>query len=173
MSAGREWSVQRLRGGFVIVWWERGKRRRQRLESTDRQSAEAEARRKWQDSDDTPWTVGRIMTGYLATIAHKPSHARRRDAWKAMRGFWENVDPALIDEPMCKAYRLRRHVADATARYELLQLSTALKWAYNGHRIERRPVIWLPATPEGKIRHLDREQFARFFAEVKADHARL
>lgn len=174
MSAANDdaYSVQKFRGGFALVWWEDGKRKRKQLQSEDRQSAEAEARREWEAGDSSPWTVGRIMTAYLATIAHKPSHTRRQDAWKAMKGFWENVDPALIDEPMAKSYRKRRKVADATARYELLQLSTALGWA-TPDKITHKPAIWLPATPERTLRHLTRAEFSRFQAEVKADHAKL
>lgn len=173
-----EYSVQRFRGGYALVWWEQvdGKRirRRKQLESEDRQSAEAEARREWIGAESGPWTVGRCMTAYLATIAEKPSHSRRKDAWKAMKPFWENVEPALIDDAMCKAYRAQRKASDATARYELLQLSTAMGWAlHNGPKLEKKPQIWLPATPERKQRHLSRADFKKFFAEVKADHARL
>lgn len=176
MSAANdhEWTVQRFRGGFALVWRDGGTRRRRTLGATDRQSAEAEARTIWAGAERGEWTVGRIMTGYLATISHKPSHGRRQDAWKAMRLFWENVDPALVDEPMCRAYRAKRKAGDATARYELLQLSTALGWATsNGPRLSSRPKVWLPSTPERKERHLTRAEFRRFFAEVKADHARL
>lgn len=110
------------------------------------------------------------MTAYLATISDKPSHGRREDAWKAMKGFWEKVDPDLIDEQMCKDYRASRKVSDSTARYELLQLSTALGSA--GCDAQRKR-IWLPATPEQKVRHLTHSEFRRFYAGVKAPHARL
>lgn len=177
MSDEQPYAVQRFAGGFAIVWWEDcgggPKRRRQRLASKDRSSAEAEARKRWEGGDDSPWTVGRIMTAYLASITEKTSHGRRKDAWKAMAPFWENVDPLMIDKLMCQSYRARRKVGDATARYELMQLSTALGWAHNAGRIERRPAVWLPQTPERKTRHLTRDEFARFFSEVKADHARL
>ena len=80
----------------------------------------------------------------------------------------------MIDEPMCRSYRARRSVADATARYELLQLSTALGWATaNGPRLPGRPSIWLPPVPERQERHLERSEFRKFLAAVKADHARL
>ena len=171
------YSVQKLRGGFALVWWEveggERQRRRKQLTSTDRESAKAEARREWEGGDESPWTVGRIMTGYLATIADKTSHGRRKDGWKAMTPFWENIDPAMIDEPMAKAYRSKRKVSDATARYELLQLSTALKWAVGAGHIDRKPAIWLPSTPERKLRHLTRAEFDRFFDAVRADHAKL
>jgi integrase len=111
------------------------------------------------------------MTAYLDSIAHKPSHTRRTDAWKAMRGFWENVDPSLIDVPMCKAYRSTRSVSDTTARYELQQLSTALNFARK--HIGEKPELWFPAAPEHKLRHLTRPEFNRFLEAVKADHAKL
>lgn len=171
-STKEEYSVQRFRGGFALVWHENGKRRRRQLASTDRQSAEAEARKLWSGAEDrSPWTVGRVMSVYLASIAEKPSHQRRQDAWKAMRGFWENVDPALIDETMCQRYRSTRHVSNTTARYELQQLSTALRFARG--RFEGAPKLWFPPLPEGKIRHLTRDEFDRFLDAVKADHARL
>lgn len=172
MSA-EPFTVQKLRGGFAIVWHEDGKRRRRQLASTDRKSAEAEARKLWAeaDGDSSPWTVGRVMTAYLDSIADKPSYQRRKDAWKAMRGFWEGVDPALIDPTLCRQYRATRRVSDTTARYELQQLSTALSFA--ARHIDCRPALWFPPLPEQKVRHLTRDEFDRFFAAVKADHAQL
>lgn len=173
-----EYSVQRFRGGFAIVWWEGqatgdAKRRRRQLTATDRQSAEAEARRLWDGADQSPWTVSRIMTAYLAGIAEKPSYQRRQDAWKAMLPFWENVDPALVDERMCRSYRASRNVSDATARYELMQLSTSLNWAVDERKIEKRGKVWLPEKPEHKTRHISAADFNLFFSEIVAEHAKL
>lgn len=169
------YSVQRFRGGYAIVWYEGDKRHRRQLDSIDRASAESEARQLWQQADDAPWTVGRIIEGYIAELAkdNPPSLQRRKDAWKAMRPFWEGVEPDLIDEDMCRDYRDDRAVADATARYELLMLSTALNWAVANKHILSRPEIWLPPKDEYQIRYLERDQFERFFEAVKAPHARL
>jgi integrase len=171
--SGEPYTVQRLRGGYAIVWREGDARHRRQLTSTDRTSAEAEARRLWAEADGEryPWTVGRVMTAYLESIAHKPSHTRRKDAWKAMKPFWENVDPTLIDSKMCEDYRKTRYVSDTTARYELQQLSTALKFARK--HIGEKPEMWFPPAPEHKLRHLTRDEFKRFYAAVRADHARL
>lgn len=113
------------------------------------------------------------MQGYLASIAHKPSHQRRQDAWKAMKGFWERTDPELIDPPMCEAYAAQRRAGAATIRYELLQVSTALKWGRVNRYTATKPEMWLPDAPERKVRHLTHAEFERFFAEVKAPHAQL
>ena len=168
-----DYTVQRFRGGYALVWREDGKRRRRTLYAADRPGAEAEARRLWQGGDNSPWAVGRLMTGYLASIAHKPSHQRRKDAWKAMQGFWERTDPALIDRQMCRDYAAQRKAGAATIRYELLQVSTALKWGREGRHISAKPDMWLPDAPERKVRHLSHAEFERFFSAVHAPHARL
>jgi integrase len=113
------------------------------------------------------------MTGYIASIEGRPSHRRREDAWKAMKPFWERTDPALIDAKMCQDYAAQRRAGPATIRYELLQLSTALGWGRAGKLIFAKPEMWLPETAERKVRHLTHGQFERFFAAVKAPHARL
>lgn len=182
MSSGPEpYSVQRFRGGFALVWWEPEhdgpdalqKRRRRQLAAQDRASAAAEARTIWEGADDSPWTVERVMTGYLASIAHKPSHGRTEDAWKAMKPFWQNVDPAMIDEQMCRDYRRTRKVGDATARLELMKLSTALNWAVKQDHITKRGTVWLPAKSERKTRHLTRAEFDRLHDAMVAPHAKL
>ena len=175
MSQVEPYAVQRFRGGYALVWWEGDQRHRRQLDATDKRSAEAEARQRWNEAGGETWTVGRIIIGYIEDLARDepPSLQRRRDAWKAMRTFWEDVDPSLIDEDMCRDYRDGRAVADATARYELLMLSTALNWAVSEKHIATRPKIWMPRKGDPQVRHLERDEFERFFAQVKAPHARL
>lgn len=113
------------------------------------------------------------MTAYMASIAEKPSHQRRQDAWKAMKAFWERTDPDLIDGRMCEDYAAQRKAGPATIRYELLQISTALGWGRRNKHIDAKPEMWLPPTEERKVRHLTHAQFEKFYSEVKAPHARL
>lgn len=165
-----EYTVQRLLGRYAIVWRdETGKRRRWRLEATDRSTAEAEARSWWARETDAARTVGGIVDDYIASRerAEIASTARQKDAWKAMKSFWENVDPDRIDEPMCRKYAETRKVGPATLRYELSMLSVALRHANKPRR------IWRPPAPERQVRHLNHAQFERWYAEVKAPHARL
>jgi len=165
-----EYTVQRFRGGYAIVVPKgEGKRARIRLNAEDRSSAEAEARSVFAAIGNEPWTVGRIVGEYIdarerAGIA---STSRQRDAWKAMRGFWEKVDPERIDEAMCRKYASTRPVGPATIRYELSMLAVALRHAGKPTR------VWRPEAPERQVRHLTHAQFERWFREVKAPHARL
>lgn len=171
-----EYTVQRFGRGyaFVVPLGDR-KRRRFRLAAKDRSSAEAEARAAWAELKREPWTVGRIVAEYIDAReqAEIASTSRQRDAWKAMKDFWENVDPVMIDEAMVKKYASQRKVGPATIRYELSMLSVALRRAANAKAIDLAPAIWRPAAPERKVRHLTHAEFETWFAEVRAAHARL
>lgn len=165
-----EYTVQRFRGGFALVIpLAQGKRTRIRLTAKDRPSAEAEARDVFAGVRDEPWTVGRIVNEYIAARerAEIASTPRQKDAWKAMKGFWENVDPERIDEAMCRKYAGTRAVGPSTLRYELSMLAVALLHA------GRPKKVWRPEAPERRIRHLTPAQFERWFQEVRAPHARL
>jgi integrase len=171
-----EYSVQRFRGGFAIVYrGASGKRHREKLRATDRPGAEAEARRGWSAGDNSSWTVGRIVSAYIADREADgiASTARQKDAWKAMRAFWENVSPELIDREMAQSYARQRGMSDATLRYELGMLSVALRWALKNEHIRKAPDVWRPEPPERKVRNLTRRQFDKWFEEVKAPHAKL
>lgn len=115
------------------------------------------------------------MDGYIASLVadDKPSSPRRKDAWKQMKAFWERTDPALIDAAMCRSYADQRKAGPATIRYELLMVSTAVGWARRGKKIEVKPDMWLPPVAERKAKHLSHAQFEKFFAAVRAPHARL
>lgn len=115
------------------------------------------------------------MTAYIADREAEgiASTQRQKDAWKAMKPFWERVTPDLIDREMAQSYRKRRPVSDATARYELGMLGVALRWAEERGHIKRAPKVWRPPPPDRKVRHLSQRQFEKWFAQVKAPHARL
>jgi integrase len=171
-----EYSVQRLRGGFAVVWRdEADNRRRFALEATDRPTAEAEARAWWKRNTGAASTVGAIVEAYIdareeAGIA---STARQRDAWKAMQSYWTKVDPTKIDEQMAREYVRRRDRSESTTRYELSMLSVALRWAIRQGLIEKAPDVWRPAAPERGEKHLTPSEFGKWFSKVKAEHARL
>lgn len=172
-----EYTVQRLRGGYAVVWRdEQGIRRRKQAEgATSRPDAEAWARGWWKSQTGVGSTVGGIVESYIdareeAAIASTP---RQRDAWKAMKPFWGMVNPANIDDEMCRDYVKRRDRGAATTRYELSMLSVAMRWAVKNGLIDKAPEVWRPEAPERRERHLTQREFRKWFAEVKAPHARL
>ncbi|WP_313670713.1 site-specific integrase [Sandarakinorhabdus sp.] len=176
MPKESEFTVQRYRDGWAIVFKDAsGKRKRWSLDAIDRQSAEAEARKRWSLRFAGKWTVGRIVSVYLDAReeAEIASIARRRNAWKAMAAFWTDVDPELIDEKMCRDYVDQRKRAPATTRYELAMLAAALNHAAEAKHIQKAPKVWRPAEPEHIARALSRQEFRRFFDAVLAPHVRL
>jgi len=171
-----EYTVQRFRNGYAIVWRDAdNKRHRRQLDATDKPTAEAEARGLWKRSTGSASTVGGIVEAYIEAGAAmgRVSEQRQRDAWKAMKPFWGRVDPSKIDEEMAREYVRRRDRGAATTRYELTMLSVALRWAVNSDMIDKAPEIWRPEAPDRMEKHISVQEFARWFAEVKAPHARL
>ena len=171
-----DFTVQRLRGGFAIVWRDNcDKRRRYTLEATNRPTAEAEARAWWKRNTGADGTVGAIVEAYIdareeAGIA---STARQRDAWKAMKSYWANVDPSKIDDEMAQEYVRRRDRGQATTRYELSMLSVALRWAVKQDLLGKAPEVWRPNAPDRQERHLSVGEFAKWYRKVIAPHVRL
>ncbi|MBB5684333.1 tyrosine-type recombinase/integrase [Sphingobium boeckii] len=169
-------TIQRLRGAWAIVWRDGdGNRHRQALAAPDRIGAEAEARQRWRLGNRSRRTVGGLVEAYLADRKAEGivTADRQADAWKAMKSYWGDVSPNLIDKDMARGYAARRKAATATIRYELSMLSVALRWAKDEKLIDAAPEIWRPAPPDRKQRHLSQQEFETFFAQVKAPHARL
>lgn len=171
-----EYTVQRFRGGYAIVHRDaEGKRHRRQLDATDKPTAEAEARSLWRRHTGASGTVGGIMAAYLKAgeEAGRSSIQRQRDAWKAMKHFWAKADPAKIDEQMARDYVQRRDRSASTTRYEMTLLSVALRWGVKNGVGEAVPDIWRPEAPERGERHISVKEFAKWFAQVRAPHARL
>lgn len=171
-----EYSIQRLKGRYAIVWTdEHGKRHRYRLTATDRLAAQAEASQRWRGGEDSAWTVERIMLAYIDArqAAGIASTQRQKDAWKAMRAFWADATPDVIDDALARRYAASRPVSPATLRTELGQLAAALNWAKRERLIPDAPAIWRPAAPERRERHLTRAEFRKFLAACRAPHVRL
>ena len=119
--------------------------------------------------------MGRIVNAYIADreADQIASSQRQKDAWKAMAPYWDRVDPVLIDKEMAQGYAAQRKVGQATVRYELSMLSVALRWAKEKTHVRQVIEVWRPPAPERKLRHLSHDRFEKWFAEVKAHHARL
>ena len=171
-----DYTVQRYRRGYAIVYRDvDGNWHRAKLRANERSAAEAEARVKCSSRLEPNSSVGFVVVAYIGERQAEgiASSSRQRDAWKAMKPFWDDIEPRLIDREMAQSYARYRNVADATVRYELGMLSVALRWAVNKDLISKAPEIRRPDPPERKVRHLNRAEFERWFEHVKAPHARL
>lgn len=172
MSGGdKPYAVQKFGSGFAIVYRDPDtqKRVRLRLAAASRLEAEAEAAQRWQGGERATGTVAGVVAAHITDLEsnEQPSASRAKDAWKAMRPFWEHVPPGMVDDAMAKAYAAQRRAGPNTIRYELGMLSVALRKAkFPGN-------LWRPPAPDRQERHLTREQFKRLLAGCVAPHARL
>lgn len=175
MQSQPEYTVQRFRGGFALVWRdEEGKRHRTRLAATDRFNAEAEARQRWR-GNGAPWTVERLMLAYIddREAAGVASVERMRDAWKAMRAYWADLMPDAITDKLAQNYSATRRASVATIRTELGILAAALNLGERHGHIKRAPKVWRPQAPERRERHLTKAEFRAFLDACVAPHVRL
>lgn len=171
-----QYQVQRFRGGWAVVWHDaHGTRRRHRLYAPDRLGAEAEARKRIALGTRPDRTLSSLVPAYIAAREADGivSAQRLRDAWKAAEPLLGRISADHLDEATCRAYARQRGRAAGTIRKELGLVAWACAWAERERIIDRRPAIWLPPLPERIDRHISREQFARFLAEIRAPHARL
>lgn len=174
MSA--DYTLQRLRGKFAIVWWEEDGRRRHSLGTDDRASAEAAARSFWEKRSigGEVHTVGEAVALYLSAKRDMASIKRAQVAWKAAAPFWAKLPIARVDEKAPLDYRERRaHCAAVTVRNELAVIRAALNWAKKKRLIKDAPFIEMPSFPSAEIGHLTKVQFRKLLAGCVRPHVKL
>lgn len=163
---------------YCIIWWEGGSRRRHSLATTDRVTAEAQARRVWETQVKGAGlaTVGDIIDAYLGPQDKPrgvPDDKRKREAWAAAKAYWAHLHPAIIDEAVSLAYPAWRKRSANTHRQELSLVRTALNWAVNGNKLDKAPKITLPPQPETSVGHLTKTQFRKFLLGCVTPHVKL
>lgn len=163
---------------YCIVWWEDGKRKRLSLKTDDRVCAEIEARRYWERlaAPHELRTVGDIVGAYLGSDEHPrgvPDDKRKREAWKAAKPYWGELNPRVIDEQVSLRYPSWRKRSINTHRAELSVIRTALNWAVKEGKLEKAPKVTLPPQPESSAGHLTKDEFRRFLEGCVGEHVRL
>jgi integrase len=154
---------------YVMHWRDDAGPHRISLGTDDRPTAEALARDIWSKRALVEVdAVGDIMAAWLAGSEGEKGHKRAAEAWKAAKGFWQNVRPGLIDRAMCQDYAARRGRAANTIRNEISAIRSGLKWA----KVKTEP-LWMPPMPESAIEHLSKAKFRRFMEGCTAPHVKL
>ncbi|WP_442954465.1 tyrosine-type recombinase/integrase [Pararhodobacter sp.] len=168
----------RLKGRFVVIWDEDGRRCRHRLAAHTQKDAEREARDLILriSAPAIGLTVDQIWSAYQIEMGQ-----RRQAAKLAQTG--RNVLPVLghlaadqIRLEDCRGYIARRRSEgrkDATIRTELGCLRSAILWAQKAGLIQRAPRIELPQTTPPRDRYLDREEVAALMGAAVDPHIRL
>lgn len=176
MSA--ELRIGRLNGGFVVTWWEDGKRRRYRLDALTRAAAETEAlavyQRETLKAEGT--TIGSLWEMYRKEKEGRRVAVAMGFEWKAMKDHFGALRPEDLTTEICRRYTALRRKAgkhDGTIWTELGHLRTVLTWARNARLIPFAPMVERPQKPAPKDRWLTRAEIDKLLAAPKAHHVQL
>lgn len=169
----------RHRGKFCVIFTEDGKRRRRSLGTDDPATAQTrlgEFRRIYKQID-TGGAVGSIVAAYIEARTPEVSRPDRlKDAWKALKGTFDNLLPDHIDENVCRTYadlRAQKGRSMGTVHVELGMLRAAMRWGERKRLLDRVPDVWLPQKPGPKTHHLSREEARALIDAAVMPHMRL
>lgn len=169
-----DYRIGRLKGRYVVSWWEDGKRKRYRLDALDRKAAESEAidviRRETAQTPGT--TIADLWEAYRREKDGRRVAVAMGHEWKSMGSHFAHLRPDQITVETCRAYIAARRALgkhDGTIWTELGHLRTVLRWAYG----DKAPRIERPAKPAPKERYLTHAEIDRLLAAPMAHHIKL
>lgn len=158
---------------YCVTWWGPEGRVRRTLDTQDKPTAEAKARRLYADRDKGMAalvdTVGGCVEAYLDSLGGQRDEARKRNGWKAAKPFWGAVPIAVVDDALSRSYLEWRGRAINTMRNELSLVRTALNWMYGS----KAPKVIVPGIPPSVVGHLTKAQFREFLTGCASPHVRL
>ena len=143
------------------------------IEKQARDAIDAYAERRKADQAQTErHTIGDLWAMWLKE--------RERDGlnndiklhrWKALSPHFANKDPMLLEPEDCRVYAEARFALGRkpwTVHSELADIRTATKWAFENHKIPRRPKVWVPRDGGARERVLTPEEAQALVAAALA-----
>ena len=174
----RQYRIGRLKGKFVVSWWEDGRRKRYRLDADTLGDAEREARdvilRETAPSGGV--TVSALWSEYMNDRNGRAIEQTMRSTGKALLTHLGALRPEQITTEDCRSYHKTRAASGRSAGTiwtELGHLRIVLNWARKQGLIERTPHIELPPKPAPKDRYLTRAEIGKLLAAEAEPHINL
>lgn len=173
-----EYSLQRYRGKWAVVWRDEGTRHRVTTGTDDRQQAERFLARLKVEATAKDRTVGALWDAYLVDRKGRPIAETMRYTGKAIGPHFFHLDPGDITDQVCRDYTAKRRAQgrhDGSIHTELGHLRTVMVWAAKPGRrlIPEAPHIERPQKPAPKDRHLTREEAGQLIDATAEPHTRL
>jgi integrase len=172
------WSIGRLRGGFCLVWYEDGKRRRRALGTSDASAARQIAPAVYHElTRPKGSTVAALWSAYTADMKGRSVVTTMAFTWKAIGPAFKTLEPRDITIEHCREYARRRRAEgkkDGTIHTELGHLRMVLLWAAKRRLIDAAPHIERPSAtkPQGD-KHLTREELRRLLDACDMPHIKM
>jgi integrase len=177
-----DYRLGKLKGRWVAVFYENGRRHRWRLNAANASEARAALREfsRERESLRRPQerlTVVDVWDDYLAEIVAtgKASANRIRDAWKRLGDTFGRIRPDDLSMAMVRGYIQHRRcsASDGTIHTELGYLRAALRHGVRQGLLSAAPNIVLPSKPRPKSRHLTPEEARKLLDAASMPHVRL
>jgi integrase len=174
-----EYRLGRLKGRFVVSWWEHGKRRRYRLKASRREDADREALDLIRRTIEAPRegvTVNDLWSAYCRDRQGRRVAEAMRHEWKALGPHFGHFRPDQVTAELCRKYAAKRRKAgkhDGTIWTELGHLRTVFLWAHRQRLIDFAPPVERPPKPAPRERFLTRAEAERLVASATQPHIRL
>jgi integrase len=178
MPATTEYRIGRLNGGFVVTWWEDGKRRRYRLDAQSRAAAEGEAadRIRTERAKSAGSTIAELWELYRTEKKGRRIAEAMQFEWRVMETFFGALRPEQVTIDLCRSYTGARRAMgkrDGTIWTELGHLRTVFLWAAERRLIPYAPSVERPAKPAPKDRWLTLDEIGRLLDVPKPHHIQL
>lgn len=171
------WSLGRLKGQCVLVFWRDGKRQRHRLGTSDPREAERRAPSIFAELTRPKGTkVADLWNGYVADMTGRAVVGTMTHTWKALRDRFGTMSAEAITIADCRAHteaRRKAGIKDGTIHTELGHLRMVLLWAGKRRIIDRAPDIERPTKPQSVEKHLTARQVIALAEAAKAPHIAL
>src|SRR5262249_48940196 len=169
------------RGGYYIVWTERGRSRERSTGTADREQAQValalflqQRDRRAGPRDPAQVLITDVLNDYQEERGKKVTAPSRIGfGVLALTDFWEGNSVADVTPQTCARYVEKRRRSAGTVRRELGVLRAAINRAHKNGRITRPVAVELPERPEPKDRWLTREEAAAVIRAARTRQARL
>ena len=173
-----DYHLGRLKGRYVVSWWEGGKRRRYRLDAATQADAKREAIDLIRGKRDAPSgsTVAELWEAYRAEKEGRRVATAMKHEWKAVGPHFGHLRPDQVTTKTCREYVAIRRKAgkhDGTIWTELGHLRTVFTWAQKQRLIEHAPPVERPQKPPPRDRWLTDAEVERLLDAPMAHHIRL
>jgi len=142
---------------------------RHSLRTSDREIAEARFVEYKRQLTAQKNTIGEIVEAYLEEKKGLASIDGMRDAWKAVKPFFQGIRYTNLERGHSKEYARTRQASAGTIRKELGLIRQAIRW----FDPKAAPPIELPPAPPPKDRYLTRPEYERLKAACIAPHMKL
>jgi integrase len=179
-----EWSLGQLGGEAVAVRRVNGRRERHRLGTSPKDKAASRSALiafatslAKEDAGNAGHTVAALWKLYEDDRERDGKDmARSKEVWKHVGPVYAKLRSHHLNDDVHRIYAQTRETQGAAAWTiwtELQRLRNVMVWAHSRHHVDRMPILWNVAKPEGRTRILTEDELGRLLEASHLPHLKL